>query len=244
MAGLLSQLFSRTGEQRPFCAVVVPAAGSASRMKGIDKILTELDGVPVLIRALEPFQQSPRVDEIIVVTREELVKTIRALCAQHGLDKVREVVPGGKDRAESVLLGLCSASKKAELVAVHDGARPFLSQQVLEEVLTAAERTHAAAPAIPVVDTIKVAHNGVVERTPDRSTLFAVQTPQVFDRDLLLAALHKAREEGIPLTDDCSAAEAIGCPVTLTKGSRENIKITTPLDLALGEAILQCQKQH
>lgn len=242
MAGLLSRLFHREGRTHPCCAAVVPAAGSASRMQGIDKILTELDGIPVLARTLLALNDCPLIDEIVVVTREDLIAPIGSLCTDYSIHKVTKIVRGGKDRAESVSLGLKEVSEAAELVAIHDGARPFVSQEVLADVLMAAAKDHAAAPAVPVVDTIKVAHDGVVESTPDRSTLFAVQTPQVFDKDLITGALYKAMKEGIPLTDDCSAAEAIGVKVTLTAGSRENIKITTPIDLAMGEAIIQCRQ--
>lgn len=227
----------------PYCAAVVPAAGSASRMKGIDKILAQMGGMPILIRTLKALQDCPLIHEIVVVTREDLILPIGKLAGEYGLKKVRQVVRGGKDRAESVSLGLNAVSEKAELVAIHDGARPFVSQELLEEVLTTAAKTRAAAPAIPVIDTIKIAHNGIIEGTPDRSSLYAIQTPQVFDKTLIVEALDKARRMGIPLTDDCSAVEAMGLPVTLTTGSRENMKITTPIDMAMGEVIL-CQQQH
>lgn len=227
----------------PYCSAVVPAAGSASRMKGIDKILAQMGGMPILIRTLKALQECPLVDEIVVVTREDLILPIGKLAREYGLEKVKNVVCGGSDRAESVSLGLKAVSEQAELVAIHDGARPFVSQALLNEVMTTAAKTHAAAPAIPVIDTIKVAHNGIIESTPDRSTLYAVQTPQVFDKALIVDALDKARKLGIPLTDDCSAVEALGLPVTLTTGSRENMKITTPIDMAMGEVIL-CQQQH
>lgn len=227
----------------PYCAAVVPAAGTASRMKGIDKILAELGGVPILIRTLKALNDCPLIDEIIVVTREDLIFPIGKLAGEYGLEKVKKVVRGGADRAESVSLGLKEMSPEAALCAIHDGARPFVSQELLEEVLTCAARTHAAAPAIPVIDTIKVAKDGIIQSTPDRSTLYAVQTPQVFDKSLIVEALDKARTMGIPLTDDCSAVEAMGLPVTLTAGSRENMKITTPIDMAMGEMIL-CREQH
>lgn len=227
----------------PYCAAVVPAAGSASRMKGIDKILAELGGVPILIRTLRALQECPLIDELVVVTREDLIVPIGTLAKKYGITKLKQVVRGGTDRAESVSLGLRAVSDTAELVAIHDGARPFVSQALLHEVMTTAAETHAAAPAIPVIDTIKVAHNGIIESTPDRSTLYAVQTPQVFSKALIVEALEKARRQGIPLTDDCSAVEAMGLPVTLTTGERENMKITTPIDMAMGEVIL-CQQQH
>lgn len=243
MAGLFSKLFHRVPEGHPYCAAVVPAAGSASRMQGIDKILADLGGMPVLARTLLTLQECPLIDEIVVVTREDLIVPISDLCAQYAIDKVTKVVRGGGDRAESVSLGLREISRKAELAAIHDGARPFVSQEILWETLETAAKTGAAAPAVPVKDTIKQAADGKVQRTVDRSTLFAVQTPQVFQADFIVAALQRCREQGIPLTDDCSAAEALGMTVTLTRGSYENMKITTPIDLAMGEAILQCQAQ-
>lgn len=243
MAGFLSKLFHREDRSHPYCAAVVPAAGNASRMQGIDKILTEVGGIPVLARTLTALQDCTLIDEIVVVTREDLIVPISNLCAQYGIDKVTKVVKGGSDRAESVSLGLREISRQAELAAIHDGARPFVSQEVLSEVILTAAKTGAAAPAVPVKDTIKQAKNGKVQHTIDRSTLFAVQTPQVFQAGFIAGALQHCREKGIALTDDCSAAEAMGMTVTLTNGSYENIKITTPIDLAMGEAIIQCHEQ-
>ncbi|MCD8191174.1 MAG: 2-C-methyl-D-erythritol 4-phosphate cytidylyltransferase [Clostridiales bacterium] len=243
MAGLFSKLFHRGQDDHPYCAAVVPAAGSASRMQGIDKVLADLGGMPVLARTLLALQNCPLIDEIVVVTREDLIVPISNLCAQYAIDKMTKVVRGGRDRAESVSLGLREISRQAELAAIHDGARPFVSQEILREVLETAAKTGAAAPAVPVKDTIKQAADGKIQRTVDRSTLFAVQTPQVFQADFIAGALQRCRKQGIPLTDDCSAAEALGMTVTLTTGSYENLKITTPIDLAMGEAILQCQAQ-
>ncbi len=243
MADFFSWLKRKANKERPYCAAVVPAAGSAHRMEGVDKVLAELGGVPVIVRALSALNDCELIDEIIVVTREDLIVPISGLVRQHGLNKVKTVVKGGETRAESVRLGLAEVSKEADLAAIHDGARPFVSRELLEEVIQAAERNHAAAPAIPVVDTVKVAHDGLVDSTPDRETLFAVQTPQVFEYGLITGALERAIREKIPLTDDCSAVEAMGMKVTLTTGSRENIKITTPMDLAIGEAILQWRQQ-
>ncbi|MCD8161426.1 MAG: 2-C-methyl-D-erythritol 4-phosphate cytidylyltransferase [Clostridiales bacterium] len=243
MEKFFSWLKGKAKQERPYCAAVVPAAGSARRMEGVDKILAELGGVPVIVRTLGALNDFDLIDEIIVVTREDLIVPISGLVKQHGLNKVKTVVKGGDSRAESVRLGLAEVSKEADLAAIHDGARPFVTRELLEEVIHAAERTNAAAPAVPVVDTVKVAHNGLVDSTPDRETLFAVQTPQVFEYGLITGALERALRDKIPLTDDCSAVEAMGMKVTLTTGSRENIKITTPIDLATGEAILQWLEQ-
>ena len=137
------------------------------------------------------------------------------------------------------MAGLAAVSDKAQLVAVHDGARPLVTDEVIRAAVIKAKKFAAAAPAVRVKDTIKISTDGAVDATPDRSTLYAVQTPQVFDRDLLAAALQNAKAQGIAVTDDCSAVEALGMPVQLTDGDEENLKITTPLDLELAALILR-----
>lgn len=222
----------------PFCTAVVPAAGSSTRMEGQDKILLELGGRPVLVRTLEALEDCPLIHEVVVVTREDLVVPVSRLCRTFGLTKVSGVVTGGATRTLSVLAGIRAASDSAELIAVHDGARPFVTPEVLEEVIRRAAECGAAAPAVPVTDTVKRARDGVVEETLDRETLFAIQTPQVFEASLLRAALQKAAEEGVSLTDDCAAVERLGMRVSLTRGDRTNLKLTTPADLDLGLGIL------
>lgn len=236
--GFLEKLLKKTKKQAPFCSVVVVAAGQASRMEGIDKILCPMGGEAVILHAIAPFQASELVDEIVIVTREDLMTTVGNLCSQKGYDKVKRLVRGGDSRPESVMAGLEAADPAAELIAIHDGARPFVTAEIIETTIRAAGQHHAAAPAIPVKDTIKRAVNGVVTETPDRGELFAVQTPQIFDAALIKGAVGKALQEGAPVTDDCSAVERIGFSVVLTQGSEENIKITTPRDLTHGEAIL------
>lgn len=220
------------------CAMVVVAAGSSQRM-GQDKMLLELDGRSVLAHTLLALESSDRVDEVVVVTREDLVGTIGSLCRELGLQKVKTVVRGGATRVESAHLGTLEVSENAKLIGIHDGARPFVSTAVMERVVDKAHQTGAAAPAIPVQDTIKVAHGGVVDHTPDRATLFAVQTPQVFDADLIRGALTKALQDNATLTDDCSAVERLGMSVSLVEGDRSNIKLTTPADLAVARVILE-----
>jgi 2-C-methyl-D-erythritol 4-phosphate cytidylyltransferase len=225
----------------PYCAAVIVAAGTANRMGGTEKILAELGGQTVIARSVEAFERCGLVDEIVVVTRQELLEQVSRLCADYS--KVRLVVVGGETRAKSVLAGLDAVSPNTRLVAVHDGARPLVSNEVLERTLHKAAKFGAAAPAIPVKDTIKVSRNGAVDDTPDRSRLYAVQTPQVFDYDLLRGAMQRAMERGDELTDDCSAVEALGMKVQLTQGSEENIKITTPLDLHLADLILKGRRK-
>ncbi len=222
----------------PRCSAVVPAAGSATRMEGMDKILMNLGDYPVLVRTLRALTDCPYIQEIVVVTREDMIVPVSQLCKDFELDKVTHIVVGGATRTQSVLNGIRETDPEAELIAIHDGARPFVTQAVLEEVILKAAQCAAAAPAVPVTDTVKRASGGVVEATLDRDTLFAVQTPQVFEASLIKAALTKALEDGAALTDDCAAVERLGMTVCLTQGERENIKLTTPADLDLGLGIL------
>ena len=230
---------------RPQCAALVAAAGSSSRMGGVNKLLEPLDGVPVLVRTLMALQQAPQIDEIVIATREEDLVEISGLCRTYGITKCTKVIRGGETRAHSVLLAAMEASADVKLLAVQDGARPLVTPELIECVIDAARRCGAAAPAIPVKDTIKeVRDGGAVERTVDRSSLRAVQTPQVFDASLLKAALQDAVENRIPITDDCSAVERLGKVVFLVDGEEENLKITTPVDLILAEAILRARENR
>lgn len=218
------------------CGAVIVAAGSASRMGGIDKVMAPLAGEPMIARTVRQFQNSDVIKKIVIVTREDLILPISNLCA--GFDKVTAVVAGGKSRQESVRLGL-NALDGVKLVAVHDGARPLVSWQVVDRTVRAAHAYGAAAPAIPVKDTIKVEQGGLVAATPDRAHLRAVQTPQVFDYDILRGALTKAEKTGTQVTDDCSAVENLGMSVKLVEGEERNIKVTTPLDLKIAELMLE-----
>jgi 2-C-methyl-D-erythritol 4-phosphate cytidylyltransferase len=220
-----------------YCGAVIVAAGSASRMGGIDKVMAPLGGEPMIVRTVRQFQECDAIREIVIVTREDLIVPIMDLC--HSYDKVKAVVVGGKTRDESVSLGLNTLSDKCKLAAIQDGARPFASWQLIDRVVRAANSYGAAAPAIPVKDTIKVVSGGVVKETPDRSGLQAVQTPQVFDFDMLRGALKKAKADGAAITDDCSAVERLGMSVKIVEGDEKNIKITTPFDLKIAELILE-----
>ena len=216
-------------------SAVLVAAGSSTRM-GFDKLSFDLGGETVLHRSIRAFAQCPLVDEIILVAGSN-----RAFAQQQAADCAKPVcvVAGGATRAESAKNGVLAAS--GALVAVHDAARPFVSQQVITAALEAAAQCGAAAPAVPVKDTIKAAVRGsgktvpescFVHATPDRSTLYAVQTPQCFDRAAYLAALEELdAEKARFVTDDCSLFELTGRPVQLTQGDYANLKITTREDL-------------
>lgn len=206
---------------------------------GLDKLLAEVGGIPVVVRTLSAFQQAPCVSEIVVVTRSELVAELAGLCREFDLTKVTKVVRGGETRTQSARIGTLEVGRNAALIAIHDGARPFVTVKVIEDAVAQAAKNGAAAPAVPVKDTIKLARDGLVEQTLDRSCLYAVQTPQVFDASLIRAALQKALDDGEELTDDCVAVERLGMKVVLTPGDERNIKLTTPVDLLLGESLVE-----
>ncbi len=220
-----------------YTGAVIVAAGNASRMGGIDKVMEPIGGEPMVLRTVKAFCQCDAIAEIVIVTREDLVLPIQHLCT--GLEKVKAVVKGGASRPESVNLGLNALSKKVKLAAIQDGARPFVTWQLIDRVVRAANTYGAAAPAIPVKDTIKAVKGGIVASTPDRKTLQAVQTPQVFDFDLLRGALKKAKDDGAEITDDCSAVERLGMSVKIVEGDERNIKITTSMDLVIANALLE-----
>lgn len=222
------------------CGAVIVAAGSASRMGGIDKVMAALGGEPMIARTVRAFQQCGAIADIVIVTRPDLIRPISALCAQ--MDKVRMVVAGGQSRQESVALGLNALPKGVELAAIHDGARPLITDAVIDRTVRAANSYGAAAPAVPVKDTIKVVRGGLVTDTPDRASLQAVQTPQVFDFDLLRGALKKAAEDDAAVTDDCSAVERLGMAVKIVEGDERNLKVTTPMDLKIAEMLLEEMK--
>ena len=222
------------------CGAVIVAAGSASRMGGIDKVMANLGGEPMIVRTVRAFQTCDAIASIVIVTREDLIRPISGLCRD--MNKVVAVVAGGSSRQESVYLGLNALPTGTKLAAVHDGARPFISWQVIDRVVRAAGTYGAAAPAIPVKDTIKVVAGGLVKETPDRASLQAVQTPQVFDFDLLRGALKKAEADGASVTDDCSAVERTGMKVKIVEGDERNIKVTTPMDLKIAELLLEEEK--
>lgn len=222
------------------CGAVIVAAGSASRMGGIDKVMAALGGEPMIARTVRAFQQCGAIADIVIVTRPDLIRPISALCAQ--MDKVRMVVAGGQSRQESVALGLNALPKGVELAAIHDGARPLITDAVIDRTVRAANSYGAAAPAVPVKDTIKVVRGGLVTDTPDRASLQAVQTPQVFDFDLLRGALKKAAEDAAAVTDDCSAVERLGMAVKIVEGDERNLKVTTPMDLKIAEMLLEEMK--
>lgn len=222
------------------CSMVVAAAGTSTRMGGQDKLTANLAGVPVLMRTLRAIDGAALVSEIVVAAQPEKLEEIAALCANAALHKPVKVIRGGASRIESVLAAALECDRGSELIAIHDGARPLIRPELIDEMIRAGYRTQAAAPAVPVTDTVKIADSsGMVLSTPDRASLYAVQTPQVFQANILKAALQAALADDAAVTDDCAAVERLGKQVWLVPGDPANIKITTPADLAVAEALLR-----
>lgn len=219
------------------CAVIV-AAGSSRRMGGENKLLLPLDDAPVLAHTLSAFEKCAAIRDIVLVCREQDILPYSDLARAFGISKLRTVTRGGDSRTASVLAGITAAPEDTGLVAVHDGARPLVSEAVITEAVYAAAEYGAAAPVVPVKDSIKRIQNGSIAADVPRDTLAAVQTPQVFDRALLTRALETAARDNRSFTDDCAAVEAMGQAVRATHGSYENIKITTPEDILVAEAFL------
>lgn len=216
-------------------AAVIVAAGSSTRM-GEDKMLMKLGGKSVIRRTLEIFDKTPCISKIILVTSRENFGSIQP--ETDGIRKIQCILTGGRTRQESVMNGV-SAATTCDFVAIHDGARPLVTVREIEQVCADAERYGAAALSTPVKDTIKVTDRyGFVVSTPDRSSLVAVATPQVFDRKRYIFAMEKAEAAGENYTDDCQLLESIGARVYMTEGKYTNIKITTKEDILSAEAML------
>ena len=213
---------------------IVVAAGSGTRMGGADKLFTEVAGRPLLAHAIAPFQECASIDRIVLVMAPLNLKRGRELVERYRFTKAISLVKGGERRQDSVRHGL-EALGECDYVAVHDGARPLVTPELIERGLESARETGAAAPAVRIADTVKEAGpDGIVVRTLDRSSLWAVQTPQVFRCELLLRA---HREVTADVTDDAAIVEALGERVRLFEGSRTNLKVTTAEDLRLVEML-------
>jgi len=221
-------------------SLLVAAAGQGRRLgRGGNKVFLPLGDKVMLAWTLEAAETSALVNEVIVVTGEEDIPRCRQLVSSGPYPKVKQVLPGGRERQDSIAAGLKALSPAAAWVAVHDGARPFLSLALLERVILAAQATGAAIAALPVKETIKKGDgDGRVMATLDRRGLWAVQTPQVFRRQWLEAAYREAAVRGWQVTDDAALVEQAGYPVQLVTGEETNIKITTPGDLILARALM------
>jgi 2-C-methyl-D-erythritol 4-phosphate cytidylyltransferase len=214
---------------------IIAAAGESKRMGGIDKVFAPLGGKPALARVIETFQKCRLVNQIVVVVNAKNIEKCCQLVAEGKWHKVSDVCAGGKRRQDSVAAGLKRLD--CEWVVIHDGARPLVTKELIEGGFKAAQETGAAVVAIPVTDTIKIAgEDRIVRQTPPRQNLWAVQTPQVFSLKIIARAYEQIEGE---VTDDASLVEGLGYKVKLYMGSYDNIKITSPHDLALAEVLLK-----
>ncbi|MGI6065962.1 MAG: 2-C-methyl-D-erythritol 4-phosphate cytidylyltransferase [Bacillota bacterium] len=228
-----------------YVTAVIPAAGQGTRMNNvINKQFLLLQGKPVLAHTLEIFQNCQTVQDVVVVAAAGEEHCCRELVARLGLSKVISIVTGGKERQDSVAKGLSKISPECTLVVVHDGARPLLLPSHLMDVTRTAGETGAAVLAVPVKDTLKIIDKDfLVKKTPDRSTIWAVQTPQAFKKEIIIDCYRRAYQDGVIGTDDASLVERYGYQVKIVPGTYENIKITTPEDLKLAEIILKGREQ-
>jgi len=220
---------------------IIAAAGAGSRMAGDrPKQFLQLAGVPIIFHTLKPFEQCDSIQEIIVVLPAAESADFLALVQKHGLKKLSRVVPGGTTRAESVWRGLLAIrGATAEIIAVHDGVRPFVTTEEIDRTVAAA-RTHGAAILVaPAIDTIKEVNGGEVVKTLERRQLCHALTPQCFRYELLRRAYERADVQDPAITDDSSLVEQLGESVTIVEGSSRNIKITTQRDLLIAEAFLK-----
>lgn len=219
-------------------SVLIPAAGAGLRMgTSIKKPYLILNDKPILSHTIDLFENNSAIDEIyVIVNNADFDICNEIVIAPYHYKKVRELIAGGETRQLSVFNGLCALSNDVEYVIVHDGVRPFLEEKIICECLAASEKWGAAVSAVPVKDTIKVANKEhFIHHTPDRSTLWRVQTPQVFRKSLLLEAYETAMETGITVSDDAALVEKLGNPVKLVMGSYKNIKLTTPEDMQIAQ---------
>jgi 2-C-methyl-D-erythritol 4-phosphate cytidylyltransferase len=221
-------------------SAIIVAAGEGQRMGGVDKMFASINGRSALARVLDTFQKCKKIDEIVVVMSAKNIEACRRLVKVEGWSKVKDIVVGGKRRQDSVAEGLKHVND-ADWVVIHDGARPLVTGELIERGLAAAQATGAAAAAVPVTDTIKeVTKDEIVSRTLPRQNLRAIQTPQVFRGDIIQKVYKNVAGD---VTDDAALVEKAGYKVKLYMGSYDNIKITTPDDLAVAEALVKKHEQ-
>ena len=225
-----------------FTSAIVLAAGSSTRMNGESKQFIELDGLPVVARSVIALDQSPCIDEIIIVAKKDEVPMYEGFKTEYKLRNPLKVVEGGETRQESARIGSDAVSEKCKYVAIHDAARCLVTEELIGKVCHGAYLHGGAILAIKAVDTVKIGDkNAFIESTPERKLSWQAQTPQVFKLNAFRAATYVARDEKIEGTDDASLLEHLRIPVKLVEGSRENIKITEPVDIYFAEAILKAR---
>ncbi|MCK9444821.1 MAG: 2-C-methyl-D-erythritol 4-phosphate cytidylyltransferase [Tissierellaceae bacterium] len=225
-----------------YISVIIAAAGMSNRMGSkINKQFIAIGSKPILAHAVEKFERCRYIDEIIIVSKEEEIEYCRKeIVRKYRFNKVINIVRGGKERQDSVYNGILALDEKSDIVLIHDGARPFVKIENIEDSIKCAADHGACVVGVPVTDTIKVVNeHRSIDNTPQRSLLWAAQTPQSFYKDTILKAYEKAQIDGFLGTDDSSLVERMGHEVKMVMGSYENIKITTPEDIILGESLIR-----
>lgn len=227
-----------------FTSAVIVAAGSSTRMEGGSKQMLPLAGIPVVVHTLRAFAMTPCIHEIIIVAKESEIPMYDELIKEYELQKITKIIPGGQSRQESVRFGLDAVDERSMYIAISDGARCLVTEDMITRVCRNAYIHGAATAAVRATDTVKIGDkNAFVESTTERKRTWQAQTPQVFKTNLYRAAAYVALQKGVEGTDDNKLVEAIGYPVKLVDCGKENIKITTPLDLYLAEAILRYRRE-
>ncbi len=225
-------------------AAVIVAAGTSYRMGGVDKQLLELDGMPVIARTVRAFEDCEAIAQIVLVTKEDSKSRLEELCKEYEFKKIKEIVIGGDTRQASAWNGFLAVDDDAEFVAIHDGARCLITPEQIEAVAREAYRCGAACAATAATDTVKLSENGFIADTLDRRKIWLAQTPQIFGANLYRAASYTANEAKFKATDDCMLAERIKFnTVKLVECGKFNMKITTPDDIILAEAVLAARKK-
>lgn len=219
---------------------IIPAAGVGLRMgKELPKPFLKVGGVPLLIHTLRRFEGCPQVDYLVVLVDKDYLELGRRIISHQPFEKIKEVIPGGERRMDSVKIGLSAIPETTELVVVHDGVRPLVSPSLISRVIEKAREVGAAIAAVPPVDTMKETAEGYVLGTLDRRRLMRAQTPQAFHYRIIMKAYQEAERKGVSATDDASLVEAVGGKVAIVPGSQLNIKVTTPEDLMIAEFLLE-----
>lgn len=222
-------------------SAIIVCAGNSTRMNGINKQFLTIKGIPVAAYSMMAFEKCESIEEIIISAKEDDIEKFMEIAEKYSVTKLSAVVKGGSTRQESVLNAIRKVSDKTKLIAVHDGARPLANPEFIEKTIADARVFGGAALGVPVKDTIKVVSDNLIVDTPHRPSLYITQTPQVFKKSVYYEGMDFALEHGLDFTDDCQLAEAVGIKVYMTSGDYKNIKITTPEDIRIAEALMEVQ---
>ncbi len=220
-------------------SVIIACGGNSTRMEGINKQLAMICGIPAVIRSMLAFDGIEEVSEIIAAAREADIPEIERLAKEYNVTKFKAAVSGGNTRQRSVFNAFMQTDKATRYIAVHDGARPLVSEEHIRKCIKDASIFGGAILGVPVKDTVKVVSGGLITDTPDRRNLYIAQTPQIFRRDLYVKGINFAQDHDLDFTDDCQLAEAVGVKVCVSPSDHSNIKITTREDIDIAEAFLR-----